>query len=108
MDPPRRENLSLKDTFKSVFPILLIHFEPPRKDNLPTKDNMTFPKVSFIRRLHCNTLLINAVMPLYNHKLMKTSVHYEQKIYIIHNVKKLKMILQMQHLLSMASIARAV
>ena len=49
-----RDDLSVKDTLQRTFAVGLTHLEPPRRVQPPYKGQCRgWPKVSFIRRLHC-------------------------------------------------------
>ncbi len=60
MDPPTRATRGqtlMRDTLHGTICILLVLFKLPPKDSLFIKDSVSAPKVSFIQRLYCTSLV---------------------------------------------------
>ncbi len=54
MDPPTRGQPLIRDTLHGTICILLVLVNLPPKDSLSIKDEVSAPKVPFIRRLYCS------------------------------------------------------
>ncbi len=57
MDSPNRGQPLIRDTLHGTVCILLVLFNLPPKDSPSIKDKVSAPKVSFIRRLYCISIL---------------------------------------------------